>query len=246
MTKLPCPPEQWPEFSALLYAALDLPVERHAAWLDSLAPEHAHLRAALEQVLRSAARDGISAFLREPTIPTSECSEFAPGQSIGPYTLERELGRGGMGEVWLATRSDGALSRRIALKLPHAHFLAGALRQRFERERNILASVSHPHIAALYDAGVSDGGYPYLAMEWIEGTPITRYCRQARTSLQGRLELLKQVLDAVNHAHSRLIAHRDEAARFRNRQITERGNRGCRDRADAPEWTRCHARLRCT
>jgi tetratricopeptide (TPR) repeat protein/tRNA A-37 threonylcarbamoyl transferase component Bud32 len=209
MTKLPCPPEQWPQFSALLYAALDLPLEGRAHWLDSLAPEHAHLRAGLERVLKSAARQDISAFLQEPVIPDSECSEFAPGQSIGPYTLERELGRGGMGEVWLAARSDGTLDRRIALKLPHAHLLAGALRQRFERERNILASVSHPHIAALYDAGVSDGGYPYLAMEWIEGTPITTYCREARTSLEGRLQLLRQVLDAVNHAHSRLIAHRD-------------------------------------
>jgi serine/threonine-protein kinase len=134
---------------------------------------------------------------------------FEPGTIIGPYQLVRELGRGGMGEVWLAARSDGALTRRVALKLPHAHLLSGALRQRFERERDILAPLSHPHIAPLYDAGISDGGHPYLAMEWIDGMPITHYCREVRQPIATRLELFKQVLDAVHYAHERFIAHRD-------------------------------------
>src|SRR5205814_3084948 len=106
------------------------------------------------------------------------------GAAIGPYVLHSELGRGGMAEVWLAVRADGMLKRSVALKLPHAHLLSSQLLQRFERERDILAALSHSHIAPLYDAGVSEAGHPYLAMEWIDGTPITRYCRDGELSIE--------------------------------------------------------------
>jgi serine/threonine-protein kinase len=134
---------------------------------------------------------------------------FAAGQRVGPYVLERELGRGGMGVVWLAARADGAYERRVALKLPHTHLLTGALRQRFARERDILARLSHPHIAQLYDAGVAADGQPYLALEQVEGTPITRYCLERSLPIAARLDLAEQVLDAVRYAHARLVVHRD-------------------------------------
>ena len=186
-------------------------------WLAELAPAHLPLRPILRDLLAKHAAAETDDFLE--TLPKFTAAGndvhrrtpdgFEPGAIIGPYQLVRELGRGGMGEVWLAMRSDGALNRPVALKLPHAHLLSGALRQRFERERDILAPLSHPHIAPLYDAGISDGGHPYLAMEWIDGVPITLYCRQVQQSIAARLELFKQVLDAVRYAHERFIAHRD-------------------------------------
>jgi len=206
MSNLPCEPDQWPTFSRLLYAALDLPLDERAAWLDSLAPELAYFRPGLAKVLECAELPDASQFLTRPVIAVVEDSEFAPGQHIGPYTLERELGRGGMSEVWLATRSDGTLTRQVALKLPYAHLLAGPQRQRFGRERDILAALSHPHVAVLYDAGVSDGGHPYLAMEWIDGIPITRYCEDMQLSIRARLTLFRQVLEAVHYAHVNLLS----------------------------------------
>jgi serine/threonine-protein kinase len=221
MSNLPCEPDQWPTFSRLLYAALDLPLDQRAAWLNSLAPDLACFRSGLAKVLECAELADAEQFLNRPIIATVEDSEFAPGQRIGPYTLERELGRGGMSEVWLATRSDGALTRQLALKLPYAHLLAGPQRQRFARERDILAALSHPHVAVLYDAGISDDGHPYLAMEWIDGIPITRYCEEMQLSISARLTLFQQVLEAVHYAHTNLVAHRD--LKPSNILVTRRG-----------------------
>jgi serine/threonine protein kinase len=109
--------------------------------------------------------------------------------------------------VWLAERCDGTFNRRVALKLPHA-YLGDTLRQRFDRERDILADLHHPHIAQLYDAGIGDG-QPFLAMELIEGIPITQFCREGCLPLAPRLALFGQVLGAVDYAHARFIAHRD-------------------------------------
>jgi serine/threonine-protein kinase len=221
MSKLPCEPDQWPTFSRLLSTALDLPFDQRAAWLDSLAPELGCFRPGLAKVLECAELPDAAQFLNRPVIAVVEDSEFAPAQHIGPYTLERELGRGGMSEVWLATRSDGTLTRQVALKLPYAHLLAGPQRQRFGRERDILAALSHPHVAVLYDAGVSDDGHPYLAMEWIDGIPITHYCEEMQLSIRARLTLFQQVLEAVHYAHTNLVAHRD--LKPSNILVTRRG-----------------------
>jgi eukaryotic-like serine/threonine-protein kinase len=210
-------PEQWPTLSRLLDEAFDLPPAAREQWLAQLAPAHLALQPVLRDLLAKHAAAETDDFLE--TLPKFTAAgndvhrktpdSFESGAIIGPYQLVRELGRGGMGEVWLAMRNDGALNRPVALKLPHAHLLSGALRQRFERERDILAPLSHPHIAPLYDAGISDGGHPFLAMEWIDGVPITLYCRELRQPIVARLELFKQVLDAVRYAHERFIAHRD-------------------------------------
>ncbi len=132
-----------------------------------------------------------------------------PGDRIGPYALERELGRGGMGVVWLAQRSDGAYARQVALKLPHAHLAGGAARRRFHRERDILAALDHPNIAQFLDAGVTPEGSPYLALELVSGVPITEACRAAGWGIGRRVELVGQVAAAVQAAHARLIVHRD-------------------------------------
>eukprot|EP01031_Cornospumella_fuschlensis_P015568 gene15568-19033_t len=118
------------------------------------------------------------------------------------------LGRGGMGDVWLADRADGELKRQVALKLPRVTW-GGALAERLRRERDILATLAHPHIARLYDTGVDAEGRPYLALEYVEGQPIDAYCLERGLSLDKRLGLLLQVAAAVAHAHARLVVHRD-------------------------------------
>ena len=208
MAKLPCPPELWPEFSALLDQALELADNERGAWLAGLGAEHDAVRPWLRRVIAGDGATLAPEFLQSMPIDTS-ASEFTQGQHIGPYLLQTKLGSGGMGEVWLSSRGDGTLKRQVALKLPHSHILAGVQRRRFERERDILATLSHPNIAQLYDAGVADSKHPYLAMEWVDGTDINDHCREAKLPLNERLHLFLQVLDAVGYAHGRFIAHRD-------------------------------------
>ncbi len=129
--------------------------------------------------------------------------------AIGPYRLIRELGLGGMGAVWLAERSDGTLKRTVALKLPHAGPFQRQLAERFDRERDILAALTHPNIARLYDAGAAATGQPYLALEYVEGLPLTEYCTSKNLGIRERLELFGQVLSAVQYAHNNLVLHRD-------------------------------------
>src|SRR5258708_6137205 len=209
MAKLPCPPELWPAFSALLDEALDIPETGRSQWLASLGAEHAEVRPWLVKVLATGAAATRETGLLNALVIDDFAPEFVAGQLVGPYRLTKRLGVGGMGEVWLASRSDGTLTRQVALKLPHIHLLAGVVRRRFERERDILAALAHPRIAHLYDAGVDEAQNPYLAMEWVDGIAINEYCRDAKASLERRLNLFLQVLDAVGHAHGRLIAHRD-------------------------------------
>ncbi len=131
------------------------------------------------------------------------------GALIGPYRLLRELGQGGMGVVWLAERADGAPKRPVALKLPILSLHDRTMADRFARERDILAQLAHPCIARLYDAGVTHGGQPYFALEYVEGEKITTYCDTRRLGLKQRLQLFLQVLSAAQHAHTNLIVHRD-------------------------------------
>ena len=206
--QLPCPPELWPEFSALLDEALDLTDAERPAWLEGLGPEFASVVPWLRKVLSGSSQSLDTGFM-STVVVDHDLPEFSVGQQVGPYVLKQRLGTGGMGEVWLASRSDGSLNRQVALKLPHTHLLAGVIKRRFERERDILAALSHPHIAQLYDAGVADAQHPYLAMEWVDGTSILEHCVDQRLSLDRRLDLFLQILEAVGYAHGRLIAHRD-------------------------------------
>ncbi len=132
---------------------------------------------------------------------------WSAGGVVGPYRLIREIGFGGMSSVWLAERSDGQLKREVALKLP----LTGPRMQveRFVRERDILAALTHPNIARLYDAGFSESGQPYLAMEYIAGTQLLDSCDARLLGVRERLRLFVQVMEAVQFAHAELVIHRD-------------------------------------
>src|SRR5882672_6315648 len=198
--------------SRLLDEALPLDEPQRQRWLDALPPEHAPLKPVLRKLLTQSGESpgegpdriwqlGGSADA-QPTIP-------AAGEQIGPYKLIGELGRGGMGTVWLAERVDGVFRRVVALKLPHAAFVYRGLARRVARERSVLANLSHPNIAQLYDAGWSDDGRPYLALEYVEGVSIDRWCREQRLNVRARVRLFVEVVRAVAYAHARLVVHRD-------------------------------------
>jgi serine/threonine protein kinase len=210
--------DSWNELSSLLDEAFAIPPEDRAAWLAALKSRNALCHDQLVRLLESDADAESAGFLGtlpvvdgtgEATEPGAAGSGRIPGDRVGPYLLVRELGRGGMGTVWLAERSDGTFKRTVALKLPHLGFRDRALRERFDRERDILAALAHPNIARLYDAGVTADGQPFLALEYVAGLPITDYCNRHRLALRSRIELFLQVLDAAHYAHRNLVVHRD-------------------------------------
>ncbi|MGH8217965.1 MAG: protein kinase domain-containing protein [Steroidobacteraceae bacterium] len=198
--------------SRLLDEALPLDADGRRRWLEALAPEYQPLAAALREALLPAESDGGLARLTGVGAPGDLGrigSAPRPGESVGPYRLIRPLGEGGMAEVWLAQRADGAFRRDVALKLPTLVRLRKDLSSRFSRERDILAGLEHPHIARFYDAGVSSNGLPYLAMEYVAGEPVTTWCDSHRLAVRERLRLFLQVLDALQYAHSHRVIHRD-------------------------------------
>ncbi|HEU4829625.1 MAG TPA: serine/threonine-protein kinase, partial [Gemmatimonadales bacterium] len=131
------------------------------------------------------------------------------GTRIGAYTLERRVGQGGMGSVWLARRNDGRFEGSVAVKLLNLALLDPVGSERFRREGTTLARLTHPNIARLIDAGITDAGQPFLVLEYVEGTRIDRYCDEQKLGVAARLALFQAVLGAVSHAHANLIVHRD-------------------------------------
>ena len=195
----------------MLDEAFLLPASERGRWLSDLPESHVHLRETLRHFLELHARIEGDGFLEAPAVVSADSNPppmLSPGDIVGPYRVIEELGTGGMGSVWLAERSDGKPRRRVALKLPRMVW-ASDLSERMERERDILASLEHPNIARLYDAGLDDQARPYLAIEYVEGVRITHYCQENRLDIRHRVELFIQVLAAVQYAHTRLVLHRD-------------------------------------
>jgi eukaryotic-like serine/threonine-protein kinase len=205
--------ERLRQLSALLETALTLPPAAQAQWLRDLPPAQAAFAPKLAAMLRRATVE-TDEFMREPVSITAgeilaqDDAADQPGDEVGPWRLIRELGAGGMATVWLAERSDGSLRRQVALKLPRQSW-SFELKQRMARERDILATLEHPRIARLYDAGVTGASRPWLAMEFVDGSPITVYAKTANLDTRARLALFLPVLQAVQHAHAQLVIHRD-------------------------------------
>ncbi|HUQ08802.1 MAG TPA: serine/threonine-protein kinase, partial [Steroidobacteraceae bacterium] len=205
--------------SRLLDAALELPAEQRDTWIEQLPADHDTLKPALRKLLNMPPAGNntytLSDVSRQVHVAlqgaagAAEALQFGPGARVGPYELIRELGRGGMGTVWLARRTEGLTRRNVALKLPHPGLLHAEFAARMARERDILESLTHPNIARLYDAGVTQAGQPWLALEYVEGVPLNVYCDNKRLGLRERLALFAQVLQAIQHAHSHLVIHRD-------------------------------------
>src|SRR5215472_4466900 len=175
---------QMRRMSRLLDEALPLDAAGRRAWLEALPAEHQDLAQALRDALlpghaelaeidKLESLPDLDAAIEPAAAPASG---LQTGARVGPYELIRLLGAGGMAEVWLAKRADGAFKREVALKLPLLVRLRKDLEQRFARERDILASLEHPNIGRLYDAGVDGEGLPYLAMEYVPGQTITTWC----------------------------------------------------------------------
>jgi len=201
-------PQTWQALSALCdEAAEHAPAERRA-WLDRRRVQGDPLATRLEQLLDALDEVETGDFLQ--ALPVMAVAGHAPGSRVGPFRLERRLGEGGMAEVWLARADDGRLKRPVALKLLHRWRRGAAFAPRFERERDILATLDHPRIAGLLDAGVdARDGQPWLALEFVDGEPITAHADRLRLDLRSRIALFRQVLLAVQHAHGRLVLHRD-------------------------------------
>jgi serine/threonine protein kinase len=204
--------EDWRRIFELIEAALDMAEPERAVWMARLEASGERLAPRLRAVLDSRARIETARFMNAParlTLVPEAVAVLHPGAVVGAYRLVRELAAGGMGTVWLARRADGMFDRPVALKLPHAGLPGNPFAQRFARERAILAALAHPHIARLYDAGVSEHGQPFVALEYIDGEPLTVYCDRAGLGIAGRVRLFVDVLRAVQFAHGRLIVHRD-------------------------------------
>ena len=207
--------ESWVRLSRLLDEALDLSPSERVPWLAALGPDDEALKPRLLALLAHAPSVQAADFLG--TLPNVDVGAIdlpgdaadQAGATVGPYTLLRELGEGGMGTVWLAHRTDGIVQRAVALKLPRGAWPRADLVQRMARERDILAALAHPHIARLYDAGVTPGGRPYLALEYVEGRPIDDYCEDRGLDVHARVRAFLQVVEAVAYAHGKLVVHRD-------------------------------------
>lgn len=212
--------QRWIALSPLLDELLDLAPWARPARLAQVRAQDPAMADHLAQLL---ARDEALAEERFLEQPAAELLNGGPvgqswtapalpdlsGQSIGPYVLERELGQGGMGAVWLARRADGRFEGEVAVKFLKSGLFGKGDSGRFAREGQILGRLSHPHIARLLDAGLHQGHQPYLVLEYVDGLPIDRYCHVHGLDIEARVRLFLDVLGAVEHAHQRLILHRD-------------------------------------
>ncbi len=205
--------ERWKRISPLLDGLLDLDPDAREARLALLRAHDAVLARELASLIADAERAEASQFLAGSALARSVASgDTAPGlagTTIGAYVLESQIGQGGMGAVWKARRADGRFEGRVAVKLLHLSLIGRTGSRRFEREGAILARLSHPHIARMLDAGVSEGGQPYLVLELVEGERIDSHCDSCRLGVDGRVALFREVLAAVAHAHRHLVIHRD-------------------------------------
>lgn len=211
--------QRWIALSPLLDELLDLEEPGRSARLAEIRAGDPAMAEHLEALLARDAALHQESFLEQPaaealqgSLPPLMSSPVAPdltGDSIGPYVLERELGHGGMGTVWLARRADGRFEGEVAVKFLKSGLFGRGDGGRFEREGQILARLSHPNIARLLDAGLHNGHQPYLVLEYVDGLPIDRFCQVHGLDVEARVKLFLDVLAAVAHAHQRLILHRD-------------------------------------
>jgi hypothetical protein len=202
---------RWQELSQQLDRVLDLPEEERAPWLEALRGTDPEMAGLVEKAMQIRSSEGFDAFLDgAPPLPVDASPEATLiGRQIGPYVIDAEAGRGGMGSVWRAHRADGRYEAEVAIKFVHAAWLGKAGEQRFQFEGRVLARLNHPNIARLLDAGLAEVKQPYLVLEYVEGEPIDKYCEHHGLDAKDRIKLFIDVLHAVAHAHTNLIVHRD-------------------------------------
>ena len=200
---------KWQRIKEVFNATLNLPEDERAPFL---AKHDEILRREVQKLL--SANDSAEDFIVEPAfleVGFNDDSEtdFYLGKEIDGYKILEEIGHGGMGRVYLASRVDESYEKKIAIKLIKRGMDTNAVSRRFMLERKILAQLEHPNIASLIDGGSTTDGLPYLVMEYIEGEPITKFCDSHQFSVEERLELFRKVCAAVSYAHQNLVIHRD-------------------------------------
>ena len=210
--------DTWQHMKTLFHAALELGAEERAAFLAQACGSDVALRSRVEKLLDS--HDDAGSFLVSPAVMDAgvivaadeverNCHNERIGQRIGSYEILREIGRGGMGTVFLAVRADDQYRKEVAIKLVNRGMDTDTILRRFVMERQILANLEHPNIARLLDGGTTNDGLPYFVMEHVEGETINRYCDHHSLNTLERLQLFRQVCEAVQFAHQNLIVHRD-------------------------------------
>jgi non-specific serine/threonine protein kinase/serine/threonine-protein kinase len=204
-------PLNWADVETVFAEALERPLTDRPAFLDAICAGQPELRAEVESLLGShdASADFLEASLVLCPADDAPSADAMIGQRIGAFTLEELIGRGGMGVVYRAERRDADFTQRVAIKVVEIALRRPEVWQRFRSERQILATLSHPHIVALLDGGVTPQGQAYLVMEYVEGVPITTYCTRGRLGLVDRLALMQRVCGAVQYAHEHGVVHRD-------------------------------------
>ena len=211
-------PERWAQIRQIFDGALERSEVDRAAYLRVVCARDDDLRREVESLLSS--HDSAGDFLDKPaasfagttqTLISSgiDLQEYPPGHRVGTYELQKCIGRGGMGSVWLATRSDNEFKKQVAIKLVKRGMDTQEILRRFRLERQLLAGLTHPNIAALIDGGSTPDGLPYLVMEYVDGIRIDRYCEQHKSTITERLKLFRDVCAAVQYAHGNLVVHRD-------------------------------------
>lgn len=218
------PTERWQEIDDIFQAVLDCDPTKRSSLIESSCGSNTELRQEVESLLvayeraqftlTSVLEDGMKVLDQRDV-------EQATGRRIGPYRLLCEIGRGGMGSVYLAARADEAYQKFVAIKLIRRGLDTDDIIRRFRNERQILASLDHPNISRLLDAGSTIDGLPYFVMEYIEGEPIDNYCNSHRLDITERLKLFQGVCAAVRYAHQNLVIHRD--IKPRNVLVTKEG-----------------------
>ncbi|MEP6903086.1 MAG: serine/threonine-protein kinase [Actinomycetota bacterium] len=206
--------EEWQKITELLEAALDLEPAKRREFCARIGATSPELQREVESLL--ACETDAEPFLASPAVAFSTAlfiDEDAPdalvGQQLGAYRIEREIGFGGMGAVYLATRNDGKFAQAVAVKMLKRELNTAAIRRRFQQEQQILAALDHPNIARLLDTGKCADGVPFLVMEFVAGEPINEFCERENLGLHERLKLFRTVCAAVSFAHQNLIVHRD-------------------------------------
>ena len=203
-------PDKWTLVKDIFSEAVELSPEARSLFIQERSGGDEAVVREVTALLQSDAE--VENFIEEPAVDISRLladeTELI-GKKIGPYLIESEVGRGGMGAVYKAVRADEHFEKRVAIKLIKRGFDTDDIIKRFRHERQILAALDHPNITRLLDGGATDHGLPYLVMDFVEGLPIAKYCEQKQMSITERLRLFLKVCSAVSYAHQNLVIHRD-------------------------------------
>jgi serine/threonine protein kinase len=204
-------PERWKKVEAVFEQALEISSQERSVLLRNSCGDDEGLRREVELLLDSHSRAGTFLDSSELFLSSDEFQENGDlgGQMIDHYRIIREIGRGGMGAVFLAERADAAYQKRVAIKLIKRGMDTDSVLRHFHNERQILANFDHPNIARLFDGGTTENGLPYFVMEYVEGVPIDEYCNRHDLPILERLKLFREVCAAVSYAHGHLVIHRD-------------------------------------